>query len=311
MASFNNETDYTLNNKNFIVSEDVDLSNTSKLEKSKEKKDTKDNSLKYFDNNENPFFNLKNNSDFSLFPKTTKSKKFIKVNEMTKEGKINSNSQLDLSHYKDLIAEPILSSYINNDLNNYKLILKEYPDNDSNNMMHKKSSVNGNRSKSRLNKSIITSYLNNRKNTRFNSISSEIRSIEILNTEEPAKLGSSYSNDININNNNSNNYDMQNTSTTANISNNCCFKAIVIGNTNVGKTSFLKRIKFNSYDKNKESTTMGFDYFDLSIKMNLISFSEVIKLAVWDTSGMESYRSLIANFFKNAELAIIFFSIDK
>ena len=38
---------------------------------------------------------------------------------------------------------------------------------------------------------------------------------------------------------------------------------------------------------------------------------KVIQLQIWDTCGQEIYRSLISNFYKNASLAIIVYSIDE
>eukprot|EP00340_Litonotus_pictus_P007210 CAMPEP_0170524204 /NCGR_PEP_ID=MMETSP0209-20121228/9615_1 /TAXON_ID=665100 ORGANISM="Litonotus pictus, Strain P1" /NCGR_SAMPLE_ID=MMETSP0209 /ASSEMBLY_ACC=CAM_ASM_000301 /LENGTH=199 /DNA_ID=CAMNT_0010812731 /DNA_START=564 /DNA_END=1159 /DNA_ORIENTATION=- len=58
---------------------------------------------------------------------------------------------------------------------------------------------------------------------------------------------------------------------------------------------------------------MGFDFYDLYIKLKLDPEStscDVIKLSVWDTCGMEKFRSLISGFYKNAELAVIVYAVD-
>ena len=59
--------------------------------------------------------------------------------------------------------------------------------------------------------------------------------------------------------------------------------------------------------KENYSSTIGFEYFRFNIRIN----NEIIKLQIWDTCGQEIYRSLITNFYRNAALAIIVYSIDK
>ena len=59
--------------------------------------------------------------------------------------------------------------------------------------------------------------------------------------------------------------------------------------------------------KENYSSTIGFEYFRFNIRIN----NEIIKLQIWDTCGQEIYRSLITNFYRNADLAIIVYSIDK
>ena len=59
--------------------------------------------------------------------------------------------------------------------------------------------------------------------------------------------------------------------------------------------------------KENYNATIGFEYFSFNIRIN----NEIIKLQIWDTCGQEIYRSLITNFYRNASLAIIVYSIDK
>lgn len=84
------------------------------------------------------------------------------------------------------------------------------------------------------------------------------------------------------------------------------FKLIVIGDCGVGKSCLtLKAIK-NSFVKDYNAT-VGFDFFTFSVKIN----EKTIKLQIWDTCGQEYYKSLVANFFRNASLALMVYSIDK
>ena len=59
--------------------------------------------------------------------------------------------------------------------------------------------------------------------------------------------------------------------------------------------------------KENYNATIGFEHFSFNIRIN----NEIIKLQIWHTCGQEIYRSLITNFYRNASLAIIVYSIDK
>lgn len=151
-----------------------------------------------------------------------------------------------------------------------------------------------------LNKSHSKSFLQTNKRSILrgtSNSSSDIESVELINEDELNAI---------LDSNNQNNQNNQNI-----IFNKCSFKVILIGNSNVGKTSLLKRVKLNEFSKTKEQNTVGFDYFDIYMKVTCSSYCEIIKLAIWDTCGMESYRSLISSFYRNAELAIILYSIDE
>ena len=59
--------------------------------------------------------------------------------------------------------------------------------------------------------------------------------------------------------------------------------------------------------ENNYLATVGFEFFTF----NIIIKNKVIKLQIWDTCGQEIYRSLASNFYRNASLAIIVYSIDE
>ena len=58
--------------------------------------------------------------------------------------------------------------------------------------------------------------------------------------------------------------------------------------------------------ENNYLATVGFEFFAFNIRID----GKVVKLQIWDTCGQEEYRSLIQNFYRNASLAIIVYSID-
>lgn len=83
------------------------------------------------------------------------------------------------------------------------------------------------------------------------------------------------------------------------------FKLIVIGDSGVGKSSLTKKATKNIFESDQMST-IGFEFYTMNCKLNNLE----IRLQIWDTCGQEAYRSLVKNFYRNASLAIITYSID-
>ena len=83
------------------------------------------------------------------------------------------------------------------------------------------------------------------------------------------------------------------------------FKLIIIGDAGVGKSCLTTRATKDYFEENY-STTIGFEFFSLNIKVN----EKTIKLQIWDTCGQEIYRSLISSFYRNSSLAFLVYSID-
>ena len=83
------------------------------------------------------------------------------------------------------------------------------------------------------------------------------------------------------------------------------FKIIVIGNVGVGKSCLslkaTKGIFIEEY-----TSTVGFEFYCFNVKIN----DKIVKLQIWDTCGQEAYRSLIMNFYRNASLAIVVYSVE-
>ena len=83
------------------------------------------------------------------------------------------------------------------------------------------------------------------------------------------------------------------------------FKIIVIGDPGVGKSCLTGRAVKDKFDS-QYAPTIGFEFLTYSVKIQ----DKIIKLQIWDTCGQEMYRSLISNFYRNASLAMIVYSID-
>ena len=86
---------------------------------------------------------------------------------------------------------------------------------------------------------------------------------------------------------------------------NLTFKIIVLGDPGVGKSSLLGRATKNIFNAEYQ-TTVGFEFLSFTEKIG----EKNVKLQIWDTCGQETYKSLISNFYRNASLAMLIYSID-
>ena len=82
------------------------------------------------------------------------------------------------------------------------------------------------------------------------------------------------------------------------------FKIILLGDSNVGKTSiyfyYTKKIFQEEY-----SSTVGVDF---TTEFKRISGKNV-RLKIWDTAGEEKFRSTISNYFKGADACFLVFDL--
>ena len=83
------------------------------------------------------------------------------------------------------------------------------------------------------------------------------------------------------------------------------FKIILIGNIGVGKSCLSLKATKDIFLEEYIST-IGFEFYCFNVKVN----EKIIKLQIWDTCGQEAYRSLIKNFYRNASLAIVVYSVE-
>uniref|UniRef100_A0A8D0LBC9 Calcium release activated channel regulator 2A n=1 Tax=Sphenodon punctatus TaxID=8508 RepID=A0A8D0LBC9_SPHPU len=82
------------------------------------------------------------------------------------------------------------------------------------------------------------------------------------------------------------------------------FKIVFVGNSSVGKTSFLKRFCEERFTPGT-AATVGIDY---SVKTVTVENSQVA-LQLWDTAGQERYRSITKQFFRKADGVIVMYDI--
>ena len=83
------------------------------------------------------------------------------------------------------------------------------------------------------------------------------------------------------------------------------FKIIIIGDCGVGKTCLTKQSIKSEFIEGYQAT-IGLEYYTMFFHHD----KKIIKLQIWDTCGMEVYRSLIQSFYVNSSLAIIVYAIN-
>ncbi|CAF2633439.1 unnamed protein product [Rotaria sp. Silwood2] len=82
------------------------------------------------------------------------------------------------------------------------------------------------------------------------------------------------------------------------------FKIAFIGDSGVGKTSFIQRFCTDNF-KDTFSATIG---IDLQVKMINID-SRIIALQLWDTAGQERFRSITKQYFRKADGVILVYDV--
>ena len=81
-------------------------------------------------------------------------------------------------------------------------------------------------------------------------------------------------------------------------------KIIILGDSKVGKTSFIIRFTKNKFDETYLST-IGVDYKDRIINIE----NKQYKLMYYDTAGEEKYKSIPKNYIKNMQGIILMYDI--
>ncbi|CAJ0917656.1 16980_t:CDS:2 [Entrophospora sp. SA101] len=85
------------------------------------------------------------------------------------------------------------------------------------------------------------------------------------------------------------------------------FKILLIGNSNVGKSSLLLRFTDDTFLPHDEvSATIGVDF-----KVHEIVVDEKkYKLTIWDTAGQERFRTLTSSYYRGAQGVILVYDVS-
>ena len=84
------------------------------------------------------------------------------------------------------------------------------------------------------------------------------------------------------------------------------FKVITLGNSNVGKSSIIKRFIYDKFET-KTISAIGFGTFNKEIELK--DGTKVI-LNLIDTAGQENYKALSVNYIKNADGVLLVYAND-
>ena len=78
-------------------------------------------------------------------------------------------------------------------------------------------------------------------------------------------------------------------------------KYVLLGDSDVGKSCISNRYAKESFDSDY-LPTLGVEFNSKLITVN----EKVIKLQIWDTSGLDKYKSLIKTYLKTATIIIVY-----
>jgi small GTP-binding protein len=82
-------------------------------------------------------------------------------------------------------------------------------------------------------------------------------------------------------------------------------KLILVGDSNVGKTTFFNKLREESYTK--PTSTIGVDFMAMSKNYK----NEKYKICVWDTAGQEKFQSIVTAYFREVGGIILMFDLSR
>uniref|UniRef100_A0A0C9S1Y9 TSA: Wollemia nobilis Ref_Wollemi_Transcript_22199_1232 transcribed RNA sequence n=1 Tax=Wollemia nobilis TaxID=56998 RepID=A0A0C9S1Y9_9CONI len=84
------------------------------------------------------------------------------------------------------------------------------------------------------------------------------------------------------------------------------FKAVLIGDSGVGKSNLLSRFTRNEFSLESKST-IGVEFATRSIQVD----DKLIKAQIWDTAGQERYRAITSAYYRGAVGALLVYDITR
>ena len=83
-------------------------------------------------------------------------------------------------------------------------------------------------------------------------------------------------------------------------------KVVLIGDSGVGKTTLINRYVMDTFDAFEPPTISG------GFRKKDVILDELkarVSLQIWDTAGQEKFKSLVENYYQNAQCAIVVYDI--
>ncbi len=84
------------------------------------------------------------------------------------------------------------------------------------------------------------------------------------------------------------------------------FKIIFLGNTGVGKTSIVRRLRDKGF-KYEAEPTIGLDFTSL---YSNITHGKKVKFHIWDTAGQENFESIVQTYYRGVACACIVIDVS-
>ena len=81
-------------------------------------------------------------------------------------------------------------------------------------------------------------------------------------------------------------------------------KVVIIGETNVGKSSLTDQF-IENYVTWQHQSTIGFNFKS----KQFVYDNETVILNIWDTAGQERFQTVVAMYYRNCDLAIIVYDV--
>ena len=82
-------------------------------------------------------------------------------------------------------------------------------------------------------------------------------------------------------------------------------KILLLGDSSVGKTCFLKRYTDNTF-QDAYLSTIGFDF---KFKFVTLDNGKTVKVQLWDTAGQERFRTIAKSYYKGAHGIILIYDV--
>lgn len=83
------------------------------------------------------------------------------------------------------------------------------------------------------------------------------------------------------------------------------FKIIIIGDSDVGKSSIISSLVDSKYSPDFQST-IGVDFMVKYMNIN----NNIYKIQIWDTAGQEKYAPIVKTYFKNIDGIVIVYDVS-
>ena len=83
------------------------------------------------------------------------------------------------------------------------------------------------------------------------------------------------------------------------------FKILLLGDSSVGKTCFLKRYTDDTF-QDAYLSTIGFDFKFKSITLNN---GKEVRVQLWDTAGQERFRTIAKSYYKGAHGIVLMYDV--